>query len=142
MDWIELALENPQQNWMLWALLALGMARIVWGSLGVMLSMSKNTTEDNSLQSETLKISGQLMTEMAAWRGLFQKQGEDNVKFQRELMDLYKNSLTRIDATTQATHKNVESLGHSGLSMNRKLASIEKYLGRLHKILEEKKVIP
>ncbi len=142
MDWIELALENPQQNWMLWAILALAMARIVWGSLGVMLSMSRNTTEDNSLQSETLKISGQLMSEMAAWRGLFQKQGEDNVKFQRELMDLYKNSLIRIDATTQNTDKKIDSLGTSGQSIHKKLSAVESYLKRLHKILEEKKVIP
>jgi hypothetical protein len=142
MEWIELALQNPQQNWLLWALFAYGMVRIVWGSLGVMLSMSKNSTQENSLQSETLKISGQLMSEMAAWRNLFQKQGEDNARFQRELVDLYKNSLVRIDATTQSTDKKVDGLGTSGANLHKKLNSVETYLKRLHKTLEEKKVIP
>jgi hypothetical protein len=135
MEWLRLALENPQENWLVWAVFAYAMARIVWGSLGVMLSMSKNTNQDNA----TLL---RFMDEMAQWRNLFQKNNDKTETFHKELIDLYKNSLVRIDATTQATLQNTVGLGQSGEKSHKKLVSIESYLKRLHKILEEKKVIP
>jgi hypothetical protein len=128
-------LENPQENWSLWGVMALVMARIVWSSMGVMLSMSKNTNRSTDLQAR-------MMDEMSATRKSFERRDDEWSKTTKRIMDIQESSINRIDVTTQATLKNTQVIEQSGHNVDKRLTTIERYMVRMHKILEEKKVIP
>lgn len=107
MDWFEIALQNPVENWPVWFILAMGILRIIeFGvrrfsdiqrdNVVLMRDMQQNTSEDNTLQSR-------LIDEMTARR-------VSDEKFKMRLAAIVDETLLRIDGTTRDTNTKATSL--------------------------------
>jgi hypothetical protein len=121
MAWLEVALQNPAENWPVWLVLLIALINVV-----NMLVKLANTLSNNSAQvqlgyqgtiAQENTHQSRLMDEMAAWRESFNRRDDKQIKINEDqqqtnkrMMDLYEERIIRIDKNTSATHGDARTL--------------------------------